>query len=441
MLENTSKTYEKIYNTVKKFNMLERGDFVVAGVSGGADSMLLLSFLLEVKDFFELRLLVANVEHGIRGEESVADSAFVESFCRERGIEYHCLRINAPELARQAGEGVEEYSRKRRYEFFSSFKSDKIATAHNLSDNVETVLFRLCRGTSLGGCKGIPAVRDNIIRPLIELSSKEIRSECESRGIPYVVDSTNADNAYSRNYIRNVVIPDFEKLNPSFENAAERFIKSANEDNDYLNKAAIDCAADCFKNGGLDTKMLKGFHIAVRKRAIVLFVQRVCGITLDEMHLEGVCALLDKTGRFQIKDKLFAYSEKGILRFDEDFEEKEIKYSLQTRVVETAELLLGQDYDLAVDFDKIKGDLTVRQRAEGDKITVSGRNCTKSLKKYFNELGVPQRKRKNVPVIADEEGIVGLCVFALGERVCSERVRIDENTKNVLLIKITEDEY
>ena len=427
----------KIDKTVRKFNMLERGDFVVIGVSGGADSMLLLSYFLKKQKELDLRLLVANVEHGIRGEESVRDSAFVESFCKENGVEFKCLKIDAPRLAAEAGEGVEEYSRKRRYEFFESFGADKIATAHSLSDNAETLLFRLARGTSLKGCCAIPAVRGNIIRPLIELTSEEIRNECKEKNIPFVVDSTNADNAYSRNYIRNVVIPSFEKLNPSFEIALSRFIQSANEDSDFLSAEAEKCLESCKRDGALDIARLKEYHSSIIKRALVLFAEEK-GVCLDELHLSGVYELLEKRGKFQIKNSFFAISDLKTLRV-EKIENGEISFSFTKQITEYEAFLnkyelLKKEFDFYCDCDKISGDITVRSRLEGDSITPEKRNCSKTLKKLFNELKIPEDKRKHIPVVADSAGIIGVAGFCT-----AERVKIDGNTKRVLLTKITED--
>ena len=432
-----SETTIKIDKTVKKFNMLQRGDIVVVGVSGGADSMLLLSYFIQKQNEFDLKLIVANVEHGIRGEESEKDSAFVEAFCTEHGVEFHCLRINAPALAKEAGQGVEEYSRNRRYEFFESFDADKIATAHNLSDNVETVLFRLSRGTSLKGCRGIPAVRGNIIRPLIELSSDEIRNECRDKDIPFVVDSTNSDNRYSRNHIRNVVIPDFEKLNPSFENAFSRFIISANEDCDYLDSEAEECLDICIKENALDIEKLSAFNAAIIKRVLLLFAQKN-GVTLDELHLSGVFELLSKRGKYQIEKSFFAISDLKTLRIDEICSESP-SFKYEKRIVDISDFLnncelSAKEFDFYCDCDKISGDIIIRSRIEGDRISPEKRKCTKTLKKLFNELKIPEDKRKSYPIIADNIGVIGIAKLCRDERVC-----IDKNTKSVLLLKITED--
>ena len=434
-----SEITNKINKTIQKHNMLEKGDFVVAGVSGGADSMLLLSYLLQIRKELDLRILVANVEHGIRGEESVSDSLFVENFCKDNNIEFECLRIDAPTLAKKAGLGVEEYSRKRRYEFFESFCPDKIATAHNLSDNVETVLFRLSRGTSLNGCCGIPAVRGKIIRPLIELTSNEIREECKNKKIPFVVDSTNYDNNYSRNYIRNVIIPDFEKLNPSFERTFERFISSSAEDNDYLRSESLNCYDYCLTDDGLDIEKLKSFHNAIIKRAVIRLAEEK-GVSLDELHLSGVCELLSKRGRYQIKNDYFAISDLKTLRIDKTVSTV-FEFSFKETVIRKEDFLnkyefLKKEFDFYCDYDKINGSISVRQRKEGDSIVPYKRNCTKSLKKLFNEMKIPADKRNAVPIIADDSGVIGVSPYCI-----AQSVSIDDDTKRVLLLKITEDKF
>lgn len=440
MLDNTTKIFNQINTTVEKYNMLSAGDTVVVGVSGGADSMLLLKYLLSVKDEYSLNLIVANVEHGIRGEESLQDSAFVEQYCRDNSVAFRQLSINAAEGAEAEGISVEEYSRNRRYDFFKSLNADKIATAHNLSDNVETVLFRLSRGTSIKGCCGIPAVRGNIIRPLIACTSDDIRLACKDLDLEYRIDSTNSDNAYSRNFIRNNIVPEFKSLNPSFESVVARFIESVKEDEAYIDSQANACIDDCFKKNALSLDKLNRYHSSIIKRAIIKYIA-LYGITLDDLHLNGVYALTQKPGRYQIKRNMFAISDKHRLRvaiFDEslDFDEVVIK----KRVTSRADFLtnceqLRKNFDFYCDYDKIIGEIFVRSRDTGDEIMPVGRNVTKSLKKLFNEYHINVEDRENIPVICDEKGVIGVYGYC-----CDERVKIDNTTQSVILLNIsTED--
>lgn len=440
MLESTNRIFDKIDSTVKKYNMLSNGDSVVVGVSGGADSMLLLCYLISVKDEYSLDIIVANVEHGIRGQESIDDSSFVEQFCKDNGISFKQLSINATDEAKEQGMTVEEYSRERRYAFFRSFNANRIATAHNLSDNVETLLFRLSRGTSIKGCCGIPAVRGNIIRPLLECTGEEIRSACEEMGIEYRVDSTNSDNAYTRNYIRNKIVPAFEQINPSFEGVVARFIDSVKDDEDFIDSEANRCFDSAFKNNTLSLDKLNKFHPSVIKRAIIKYVS-LFGASLDDLHLNGVYLLTQKPGRFQIRNNIFAISDKRRLRvavFEEslDFDDVVINKMITSR----AEFLtnceqLRKNFDFYCDYDKIVGEITVRARDTGDEIMPAGRNVTKSLKKLYNEYHINVEDREDIPVICDEKGVIGVYGYC-----CDERVRIDNTTQSVILLNIsTED--
>ncbi|MCR5207614.1 MAG: tRNA lysidine(34) synthetase TilS [Eubacterium sp.] len=424
----------KIENTILKYNMLEAGNTVVVGVSGGADSMLLLTYLAENRKRYGITLIAANVEHGIRGEDSLRDTSFVKAQCERLGVELRLLAINAPEEAKAEGLGVEEYSRNRRYEFFSSLGADKIATAHNLSDNVETVLFRLARGTALRGMCGIPPVRDNIIRPLIDCTGEEIRAYCDEKGIEYVVDSTNSDNSYSRNYIRNVIIPDFVKLNPSFETAVSRFISSASEDEKYLSERASHLTYP------LSVEALLKEDPAVAKRAIQGCAS-LYGVTLDETHLGEVYSLLGRNGRVQIKNTLFAVCDGFYLSFKRcDGEEKRFSFKDESLVVTKKDFnenggAYKKEYSFICDASKLCGALSVRSRQEGDRISPSGRNCSKSLKKLMNEFKIPGEKRSRVPVVCDEKGIIGLYSYAV-----DERVKTDSNTEAYCLLKISVEE-
>ncbi len=426
----------KVDEFVKKHNMISCGDFIVVGVSGGADSMLLLNYLLSKRDEYHLRILVANAEHGIRGKESVEDTEFVKAYCKDKQIEFQSISFHAVEEAKKAGMGVEAYSRQRRYDFFSSFNPDKIATAHNLSDNIETVLFRIARGTSIKGCCGIPAVRGNIIRPLLNCSGDEIRNACRDNHIPFRIDSTNNEDDYTRNYIRHNIIPAFERINPSFEKAVSRLIDSVKDDESILDSLANDCFDNCLNNNYLALDKLNGYSPSIMKRTIIKFFD-MYGISLDELHLNGAYKLTEAPGRFQIKNNIFAVSDKTRFRiavFNEniDFDE----FSVNKRIISYTDFLnncelFKRKFDFFCDYDKIVGNIEVRPRYEGDRISPAGRACTKSIKKLFNELKINVEDRANIPVLCDENGVIGIYGCC-----CDERVKIESTTNNILMLKI-----
>lgn len=418
----------KILNTVKKYNMLSLGDTVLVGCSGGADSMLLLSFLISIRDEYSLTLKVAHIEHGIRGQESLDDALFVEEYCKKNNVEFNILHIDAVGEARENSLGIEEYSRNRRYEFFNSIPCDRIATAHNLSDNIETVLMRLGRGTGLKGACGIPPVRDKIIRPLIEISSSEIRQYCNEHNISYRVDSTNLENNYARNKIRNELIPVYKELFPELETALSAFILDACEDYSYIEKSAKLTLDEALENNKLNIQILRKTDASIQKRVInQYFLDNE--ITLDRIHLNDVFKLVHKNGKIQIKGSVFAVSNEKYLRIA-DFSKKQFNDSFVKKVLSINEFN-RDNVDFYCDCDKIVGNVNIRQKKAGDKIIPANRNCTKTLKKLLNELSVPVEERDCLPVICDDLGVIGIVGVAV-----DDRVKLTADTKNVLTIQI-----
>lgn len=420
----------KINKTVEKFNMLNYGDTVLVGCSGGADSMLLLNYFLSVKQKMGLKLIVAHVEHGIRGKESLDDAEFVKAFCLDNGIEFHLLSIDAVKESKKLGIGVEEYSRKRRYEFFNSIKCDKIATAHNLSDNAETVLFRLARGTGLKGICGIPAVRGKIIRPLIELSASEVRKYCDDTGIKYRVDSTNLCNDYSRNFIRNKIIPLMLKVNDNFYGNIKTFTENISQDNDFINKYTDDIYPSVVTDEGLKIGALNECHLSVKKRVLMRYFSEN-GLTLDFFHINSVLRLFNVNSKTQIKGNYFAVSDGKYLRIaDFSLNKSEIKFPFITQVLKNSEFD-NKNVDFFCDCDKIVGSVSVRSRENGDKIKPYKRNCTKTLKKLFNELKIPEESRSGIGIVTDDNGVIGVIGYCVDERVA-----VTPETKNILSLKL-----
>ena len=264
---------KKAINTVEKYNMLSKGDRVLVAVSGGADSMALLEFFISIKDKYDLNLCAAHIEHGIRGEESLSDALFVKKYCEKSGVKLYMKSINAPYLAKKAGMGVEEYSRQARYDFFSTIPCDKIATAHNLTDNAETLLFRLARGTGLKGACAIPPVRDKIIRPFIEISSDEIRAWCNDNNIAYRIDSTNKDDTYSRNLIRLQMLPLFQRLNNGYLENINDFISDVNDDYSFIMNEAQKAYNISVVNNKIELNKLNLLDNAIKKRVIKLYFE------------------------------------------------------------------------------------------------------------------------------------------------------------------------
>lgn len=430
----------KVLNTIKCHNMLSPNDKVVIGLSGGADSMALAFFLNSIKNQWDLTLQVAHVNHGIRGDEAVRDEKFVVDWCEKNGLPCHVLHADVPKIAREQKISEELCGRNVRYEFFNSFGDDwKIATAHNLNDCMETVLLNITRGTSVKGISGIPPVRENIVRPLIDCSRTEIEAFCKENNIEFVVDSSNLENDYSRNMIRNKVVPVLKELNPSLEQAFSRLLSSANSDNEYLSNLSEKLFGECFLDNSLIVDLIKDKDFALRSRVIERFIKEVSLAEISQWLILQIDSIIFNGGKVQIQKNLAMKKFKNKVIVEKTEETDTFLPHIVNKINVSSEIFfkdcdkLKKSFDFFVDYDKIIGSVEVRSRQEGDKINLSGRGCTKTLKKYFNELGIMQSQRKGIPVLVDRMGVIGVAGFAI-----DKRVEIDEFTKNVLLLKLEE---
>lgn len=258
---------EKVLNTIKKYELIENGNTIVIGVSGGPDSMALLNLLLTLKKNKKLsyEIIVAHINHGIRAEAE-EETIYVENFCKKNGIPCYIKRENVVKLAKKQKIGTEEAGRKLRYSFFEEVaekvNAQKIATAHSANDNAETVLMNIMRGTGTFGLKGIEAKRNNrYIRPLIECTRKEIETYCEEKKLAPKQDKTNSENIYTRNKVRNILLPLLEeKFNPNIVTSLNRLSQIAKEENEYLCKQVEKAYSEVLVKESLGEKAIEGIH-------------------------------------------------------------------------------------------------------------------------------------------------------------------------------------
>ncbi len=427
---------DKVKSVIDKYGMLTEGSTVVVGVSGGSDSMALLSILHSLKDEFGITLIAAHVNHGLRGESADRDEKFVSDFCFLKGIEFHSLKVDVAAIAKESGTGLEECGRRVRYDFFNSFGDDIIiATAHNLSDRAETFLFNFARGSSLRGLCSIPAVRGNIIRPLIDCTKDEINAFCKEKSIDYVTDETNSDVAYSRNRIRHNVVAELKKINPSFEKSVCRCINSLNEDEEFLASIAKDIAEKAKTDSGYLCSVILNSALPVMKRALVMIIEENSGITPENRSLEAIIDILGTEGKTQINGGITVRVRKGVLDFPDDsagLGEVEIDTEIvNSKEINNLQNILKEHFEYYLDYDKIHGKVFVRCREAGDRITLVSRNCTKSLKKLFNELSVPPEKRESIAVVADDNGL--LILEGIG---VDRRAAVTAETEKILVVRI-----
>ncbi len=234
----------KIESYIRKYHMIEAGDHVIAGVSGGADSICMLRVLLALREPFGHTVSVVHVEHGIRGEDSLKDAEFVRNFCRDHGIGCLVCHVKVPQYADAHGMSEEEAGRHLRYAAFEEEKkkypnrSVKIAVAHNMGDHAETMLFHLVRGTGISGLLGIAPVRGDLIRPLLEVGRNEIEKYLTQMGQDYCIDVTNESDLYSRNQIRHNVLPSLRQVNEKADEHMYLAAEQLREIDDYIRRQA-----------------------------------------------------------------------------------------------------------------------------------------------------------------------------------------------------------
>ena len=232
---------EKFLNTVKENNLIESGDVIVVGVSGGPDSITLLTCLNKYKEKLNCKIIVAHINHLIR-KDSTDDEQFVENYCKKNNIPVFIKRAKVEEIAKKQKRGTEETGRKIRYDFFNEIleknNANKIAIAHNMNDNAETMILNLIRGTGLQGLEGIKPKNGNIIRPLINCKREEIENYCEKNKLNPRIDSTNKENIYRRNIIRNEILPSLKEINPNIVETISRTTKIIRENNAYIKESS-----------------------------------------------------------------------------------------------------------------------------------------------------------------------------------------------------------
>ncbi len=418
---------KKVIEAVKRFDMLKNASHITVALSGGADSMALLCALLTLKEELNIKKIsAAHFNHQIRGDEALRDQNFVENFCNDRGIDCFVGSADVPEFAKQHNLSIELAARKLRYEFFDSIETDVIATAHTASDNIETVLFNLTRGTALSGLCGIPPVRDRYIRPLIFCTRNDIEEYCKQNCVDFVTDSTNLCDDYTRNKIRHSVVPVLKDINSSAENAVTRMSASLREDEDFIGGIANQKYNELLCENRLSLDGFELLHTAVAKRIIARFCNE-SGLDVDSFHINAIYDVCVSGGKTSLPQNKSAVAHDGVLMItDSNVQPENAEFSVD--IIKTDNDLFWKNQKVhnlllknILDCDKIVGELVLRTRQSGDSVRLKNKNGTKTLKKLFCEYKIPLEERENLPVLCDDRGIVWIHKIGVAERAAADK--------------------
>ncbi len=457
----------QVLQTIFKHNMIEKGDKILAAVSGGADSVCMLHILSRLKADLGFELACAHINHGLRGEAADGDERFVKDFCKKLGIKCYVKKTDVGALAKEQKLTVEEAGRKVRYDFFAELKEKygfcKVATAHNKNDNAETVLMRIIRGTGIDGLSGISYKReDSVIRPILDVSRPEIEEYCKLYKLDFCTDATNFDNDYTRNRIRNELIPLIEReFNTKVSDSLVRLANSADEDSRFIRGYTERLFARL--GSPLPNKIPNALHIesfkmvdrAIGSRVLRLAAEKsAAGVKLERKHIEDIYGILDKpTGTsIDLPDGLKAGINYGWLSFDGPTDRREIKldtdgFFTEISIGESVYLeCLGKNIgireeyareyklklnEIAVDLDKLGNQpLFLRSRRDGDRMVWFADGRSKKVKNIFIDAKIPKSDREKIPLLATGDEVVAI----VGSRV-SEKYKLTKDTERALVIE------
>ena len=468
---------QKIRNFVINNDVIVRGDRIVVGVSGGADSICLLAWLNSIRKDFDLYICAVHVHHGIRGEEADRDMRFTQELCDKFDIPCEVRRYDVLKYAAENNMTTEEAGRKLRYQAFEEIKKErgcnKIAVAHHQDDSVETILFNLIRGSGARGLRGIVPVSEVVVRPLLVLSRAEIETYLLENNISWCTDSTNLMEDYSRNKIRNTIIPALKEIN---ERAAVHILESSIIIGDMYKYVLSEAQKSFFDisrvNGNavvLPVKEMLAEEPVIRREVIRIAIESLVHTLKDitSKHIYGIELLLfGQSGRFQMlpygimvvreQADLKIYKENCVAtECCEQMTETEIdvtangvyempfgmgRFSVEllpenTEVFDENTLKNMENmYTKRMDCDKIKGALLLRTRRSGDYLMVNSGQSRKKLKEYFIEQKIPVTQRDKVLLLADGSHVL----WVLGYRM-SDGCKITENTTRQIEFKWIKD--
>ncbi|MDI6703274.1 MAG: tRNA lysidine(34) synthetase TilS [bacterium] len=462
---------DDVITTITQYNMLELEDKVIVAVSGGPDSVSLLHILWCLKDKWRLNLHIAHLNHSLRGEEAEKDACFVKGLAKRYGFPITLREVDVLKWSQEKKVSLEVGARRLRYEFLvgvaESVNARKIALGHNANDNIETILMRLIRGTGICGLKGIPpdrSLNDNlkIIRPLINITSLQIKDYIAQNNLEYRIDSSNLKPIYLRNKIRLELLPLMLEYNRKFKEALLKTASLWEKDDEYLNEIArIEFSKALLKSNKriiLDLGKITYLPQAILSRILREGIRLAKG-NLERVtyrHIAQIIRLIDRgpsQGEVYLPDRIKIQREYEhiIIYREEEKRDRDKKIGFEypinvpgeTRIIflntELQTEILERDSSFFIphpslniahfDYDKVKLPLILRSRAPGDRFTPLGMKGRKKVKDFFIDLKIGKLDREKIPLLLDKEGII----WVVGYRI-DDRVRISRDTKRILKV-------
>jgi len=471
---------DRIHQFMKENNMIASQDTIIVGVSGGADSVCLLTILKELQKSIGFSIIVVHINHCIRGHESDMDQEFVRKLCQKYEVEFKAFSVEIQKIAEQEKISVEEAGRKARYRIFQEVlsvsaegSSGKIAVAHHMDDQGETILMNVLRGSGIKGVCGMQPVRGNIIRPLLCVRRREIEHYLELKGQMFRTDSTNLDNDYTRNRLRNVVFPFLEEnVNlHSIENICG-MAQMVSEAESYIERQAIVAKSKCVSinqdnTHTINIPLFSENDIIIKKYIIRKVLDELAGRLKDiyKIHIESILELENKQVGSQVDIAYKIIAKRGyneIVIYKKSNREEHICQNLPKDIVNEErtsvsiedryyvkkegfirfnkadfcklyefEKIIGNDYTKVFDYDKIKFTLQLRTRQTGDYIQIDENGGNKKIKDFFIDCKVPKDYRDRVLLLADGNCILWIVGFRM-----SEGYKISNKTNKFLQVKI-----
>lgn len=448
----TRAVFRQVAHQLATLTAVQAGDTVCAALSGGADSVFLLRCLLFCRETLGISVTAAHINHHLRGEESDRDAAFCRQLCETWAVPLTVVDVDVRAYAAAHRCSEELAARNCRYAALDAVPAQWVATAHTASDNLETFLHRLVRGASLHGLTAIPPVNGRYVRPMLDITRQQVEDCLSQLAQPYVEDSTNAADIYTRNRIRHQLVPVLRALNPAIERTAGGLIRSLCRDAAFLETQTDQAYAACHTAAHTLTG-LDRLAPALRMRCMARLLEEA-HVSVEARLLEQLERLRTSGGRWQLPGGSYAVWQSGNLKIQPMMKSpapvaEKVRLKLGKNVLfpgffleatdfsrETAQKIVNVHEKFAnccVDCDKIKGAIFLRGKRPGDRVRLAGRNCTSVVKKVVQEK-LPPDRRKTAHLAEDAEGI-----FYVEGAGVAQRVAPDEGTTHMLMLRVYAD--